>query len=242
MVSTLEVNPLGFQVIAPLAEAALNRSAFTGRPVVPIYMSQITPGLQTTVNTPEFIADVGELLNISPMKIDHVVRGYTGTLGSYAVSLTDSLYRATIDGALGDDVGFAGARPSKNIFEFPLWRRFFGRREGGGLRADVYDMYYDIQEVVRTMSELEDAGRINELRAYIASRSAVLALQKDVYYLRNRMTRARQEKEQILAADIDPKEKQKLMEQIDASINDELKAVVPELKRLRDAPAFQSTY
>ena len=31
------------------------------------------------------------------------------------------------------------------------------------------------------------------------------------------MTRARQEKEQILAADIDPKEKQKLMEQIDAS-------------------------
>ena len=242
LVSTLEVNPLGFQIIAPFAEAALNRSAFTGRPVVPIYMSQITPGLQTTVNTPEFIADVGEVLNISPMKIDHVVRGYTGTLGSYAVSLTDSLYRATIDGALGDDVGFAGARPSKNIFEFPLWRRFFGKREGGGLRADVYDMYYDIQEVVRTMSELEDAGRINELRAYIASRSAVLALQNDVYYLRNRMTRARQEKEQILAADIDPKEKQKLMEQIDASINDELKAVVPELKRLRDAPAFQSTY
>ena len=85
---------MAFQVIAPLAEAALNRSAFTGRPVVPIYMSQITPGLQTTVNTPEFIADVGELLNISPMKIDHVVRGYTGTLGSYAVGLTDSLIQS----------------------------------------------------------------------------------------------------------------------------------------------------
>tara|TARA_B100000035_G_scaffold70964_1_gene58352 strand:+ start:8795 stop:14779 length:5985 start_codon:yes stop_codon:yes gene_type:complete len=240
--STLEINPLGFQIIAPFAEAALNRSAFTGRPVVPIYMSQITPGLQTTMNTPEFIADVGELLNISPMKIDHVVRGYTGTLGSYAVGLADVLYRSTIDGALGDDIGFAGERPSKNMFEFPLWRRFFGRKEGGGLRADVYDMYYDIQEVVRTMNELEDSGRLNELRAFIAGRSHVLALKDDVYYLRNRMTKARQEKEQILAADIDPKKKQKLMEQIDATINDELKAVVPELKRLRDAPAFQSTY
>ena len=206
-------------------------------------MSQITPGLQTTVNTPEFIADVGELLNISPMKIDHVVRGYTGTLGSYAVGLADALYRSTIDGALGDDIGFAGARPSKNISSTPYGGASLAERKAGGLRSDVYDMYYDIQEVVRTMNDLQDAGgRINELRAYIASRSAVLALQKDVYYLRNRMTRARQEKEQILAADIDPKEKQKLMEQIDASINDELKAVVPELKRLRDAPAFQSTY
>ena len=92
------------------------------------------------------------------------------------------------------------------------------------------------------MNDLQDSGRLNELRAYIAGRSHVLALKDDVYYLRNRMTRARQEKEQILAADIDPKEKQKLMEQIDAAINDELKAVVPELKRLRDAPAFQSTY
>ena len=205
-------------------------------------MSQITPGLQTTVNTPEFIADVGELLNISPMKIDHVVRGYTGTLGTYAVGLADVLYRSTIDGAFGDDIGLLAKRPSKSLFQYPLMRRFFGRKEAGGLRSDVYDMYYDIQEVVRTMSDLQDSGRLNELRAYIAGRSHVLALKDDVYYLRNRMTRARQEKEQILAADIDPKEKQKLMEQIDASINDELKAVVPELKRLRDAPAFQSTY
>jgi len=240
--STIGINPLGFQIIAPIAEAALNRSAFTGRPVVPVHMDLITPGLQTTMNTPEFIADVGELLNISPMKIDHVVRGYTGTLGAYAVGLADVLYRATLDGSFGDDTGFAGERPSKNFFEFALWRRFFGRKEGGALKSDVYDMYYDIQEVVRTMNDLEDSGRINELRAYIAGRSNIMGLKDDVYYLRNRLTKARQEKEQVIAADIDPDEKQKIIEEIDRNINDELKMVVPELKKLRDAPAFQSTY
>ena len=40
---------------------------------------------------------------------------------------------------------------SSSRYAVLLWQK-----EGGGLRADVYDMYYDIQ-VVRTMSELEDA-------------------------------------------------------------------------------------
>jgi hypothetical protein len=92
------------------------------------------------------------------------------------------------------------------------------------------------------MNELEDAGRINELRAYIAGRSHILALKKDVYYLRNRLSKVRQEKERIIAADIDPAEKQKLLEAIDRNVNDELKRAVPELKKMRDAPAFQSTY
>ena len=97
------------------------------------------------------------------------------------MGLADVLYRSTIDGAFGDDIGFAGERPSKSLFQYPLMRRFFGRKEAGGLRSDVYDMYYDIQEVVRTMNDLQDSGRLNELRAYIAGRSHVLALKDDVY-------------------------------------------------------------
>ena len=69
-------------------EASLNHNFFTGREIVPYYIDQkITGGLQADAGTTEFAKFVGENLNISPMKDDHVMFGYTGTLGAYILNL-----------------------------------------------------------------------------------------------------------------------------------------------------------
>ena len=118
IVSTLEVNPFAIQAIAPLFEAAFNYNAFTGRPIVPYYVDKMTPGLTGNISTSQIATDIGKVLPISPLKIDHVLFGYTGTLGSYLILAADSAYR-TVTGA-------EDKRPAKNIYEFALWRRFFG--------------------------------------------------------------------------------------------------------------------
>jgi hypothetical protein len=233
IVSTLEVNPFAIQAIAPLFEAAFNYNAFTGRPIVPYYVDKMTPGLTGNINTSQIATDIGKVLPISPLKIDHVLFGYTGTLGSYLILAADSAYR-TVTGA-------EDKRPAKNIYEFALWRRFFGSKEGSGLRSDAYDLFKDVDEVVTTMNTLRKDGRVEELEAYIASRRHLLNIKEPVYTLKRQLDKVKQQKRRISSSDMDDEAKRRMIDDLDASLNEYL-TVVPRLKGLADAPFIQTTF
>lgn len=236
LVSTLEINPLGVQAISPLVEASLNHSFFTGREIVPYYLNKqgaVTAGLTGGANNTQIATDVGKLLNISPMKIDHVIFGYTGTIGSYLISSSDALYKQM--------TGAEDKRPAKTIFQFPLWKRFFASKEGTGLKADAYDLYNDVSEVVATINKLQKEGRIDELQAYLASRQHVLDLKSPVYSMKRQLDKLRQQKQRIISSDMDAEVKRQMIEDLDANMNEYLK-VVPRLKELADAPFIQTTF
>ena len=236
LVSTLEINPLGVQAISPLVEASLNHSFFTGREIVPYYLDKqgaVTAGLTGGANNTQIANDVGKLLNISPMKIDHVIFGYTGTIGSYLISSSDALYKQM--------TGAEDKRPAKTIFQFPLWKRFFASKEGTGLKADAYDLYNDVSEVVATVNKLQKEGRIDELQAYLASRQHILDLKSPVYSMKRQLDKLRQQKQRIISSDMDAEVKRQMIEDLDANMNEYLK-VVPRLKELTDAPFIQTTF
>ena len=86
--STLEFDPVFAQAFAPLLEASANYNSFTGRPVVPVWMMQL-PEEQATDYTSELGRFIGDALDVSPMKIDHIMKGYTGTIGTYVLDWTD---------------------------------------------------------------------------------------------------------------------------------------------------------
>ena len=79
---------LGIQAVKPLVEAIANRNTFTNTNIVPYYMEKGEPAYQSRQSTNEIARLVGEAMNISPMKIEHVLSGCTGTLGGYALSLS----------------------------------------------------------------------------------------------------------------------------------------------------------
>ena len=233
VVSTLEVNPLAIQAVGPLLETYLNYDSFTGRPIVPFYVDKMTPGLAGGIYSTQLATDIGEALNINPLKIDHIMFGYTGTLGSYVISLADALYKEAFD--RGAD------RPAKTIFEYPLVKRFFAQKEGGGLRADAYDLINDVKEVVTTINTLQKEGRREELEAYIAARSHIIALKDAAYTMEGMISRVRREQRAIRSSDMDPEIKRQMIEDLDANLNEYLK-VVPRLKQMADAPFIQGTY
>lgn len=236
LVSTLEINPLGVQAISPLVEASLNHSFFTGREIVPYYLNKEgapTAGLTGGANNTQIAIDVGKLLNVSPMKIDHVIFGYTGTIGSYLISSSDALYKQV--------TGAEDKRPAKTMFQFPLWKRFFASKEGTGLKADAYDLYNDVSEVVATINKLQKEGRIDELQAYLASRQHILDLKSPVYSMKRQLDKLRQQKQRIISSDMDAEVKRQMIEDLDANMNEYLK-VVPRLKELADAPFIQTTF
>jgi len=235
VVSTLEINPLGIQMISPLIEASMNKSFYTQRAIVPYYMeTNVATGLQDRVSTSEMAKFIGSELGISPIKIDHVLNGYAGTLGGYALSAIDTALRSEM--VTGDD---ASKMPSLRPYEYPLVRRFFASKEGSGLREDAYDIYREINKVVTTSNKLKKEGRFDEYEAYLSSKGHLLEIKTPVYKVKKVLDDTRKQREQILRADIDAELKKQMIEDIDARLNEYL-SIVPQLKKQADLPAFES--
>ena len=140
-----------------------------------------------------------------------------------------------------DVTGADDKRRAKTIYEFPLWKRFFGRKEGSGLKTDAYELYGDVNEVITTANSLRKQGRIEELNAYLASRQHILDLKSPIYNVKKQLDRVRDQKRRITGSDMDAEVKTQMMEDLDAQLNEYLQ-VIPKLKDLIDAPFIQTTF
>ena len=241
VVSTLEVNPLGVQAIAPLAEAAFNHNFFTNRPIVPFYVDKdIVGGFQDNVGTTEFAKFIGQNLpgNFSPMKIDHVIRGYTGTLGGYGVAMIDAVLKS--EAVRGD---LAAIPPSKSIFQFPLWRRFFGTETGSAQKQVAYEMINEVKSVVRTANMLNKQQRYTEYNRFIEARAPFLAAQDLANEISNELKNMRNEIKAIQAAPmLDEDTKRERIRVIEAQIERYLNYQNPRMRSVIDLPVVDRAY
>ena len=232
--ATLEANPLGmFQITAPIVEVAVNKNFYTGRQVVPYYIDQgVVAGLQDNVTTTQFAQWLGQSTGMSPLKIDHVLNGYAGSLGTAFLDATDWVLRTpTITG------DFSEAMPTMSLAEHPMSRRFFAREEGTGLAEDFYEMNRYVQQAVQTLGKLEKEGRIEEYQKFMYGREHLFELQKDFNKIKNELSEFREYRQAILRSDIHPDIKQQQIRDLDAAQNEFL-SIVPELKELVRLPLF----
>ncbi|MEF3312318.1 hypothetical protein PV433_25875 [Paenibacillus sp. GYB004] len=97
-----ELTDAGFAVLGDtigggFAELGANKN-FAGAPIVPGYLEGLSPRYQFDANTSEPAKFVGDLLNQSPKKIDHLIRSYTGVIGQLGLPATTQ--GATVGGTL----------------------------------------------------------------------------------------------------------------------------------------------
>jgi hypothetical protein len=178
MTNTLQINPIP-QAFIPIVENIVNYSFFTGDPIVGRGMEDLAPQYQFTQGTSQMAKDFGAATGMSPIKVENFVRGYTGTMGTYAVQLLDAIYRSE-----GDPV-----KATSRLEQFPVIKRFFSG--DSGTVSAYYDLKQDVNEVVRTVNMLERTGNIDGLREYIAEngklynmRGYITALEKDMKQIR----------------------------------------------------------
>ena len=99
-------------LILPLIEWSANYSFFKGRPLVGNKYSRLPDELQYNDYTSELSKRIGSALKVSPMKIDNLVRGYTGTMGALLWSMA------------GEPFAKANNLPAKHFSELPFVRDF----------------------------------------------------------------------------------------------------------------------
>ena len=73
----------------PLLEWQSNYNYFKGRQIVGNKYKNLPDELQYSDYTSEAAKGVGSVLKVSPMKVDNLVRGYTGTMGAFLWSAPD---------------------------------------------------------------------------------------------------------------------------------------------------------
>lgn len=144
--STFSVNPVP-QAFKPLYDLERNKN-FTGAPIIPQYLKEVEPSEQYRHYTSEALIALGRKLNISPIKAEHLVRGYLGTWGTWALGAADMMV---------GDVNDWGETPEKGIKDNILLSPFVN---DGPLRRtdsedDLWQMLRETHTVVNTLRSIE---------------------------------------------------------------------------------------
>jgi len=221
LVNTFEFNPIP-QAFLPLGEALVNYSFWTGREIEGQYLKGIEPGYRYASRTSGLARELGEALNYSPIKIDHMIKGYGGTLGTVLLDTVDEVVRS-VDDELGET-------QSRKVTEYPFIRRFFARPDARGLVTQFYELKDAVRQAVGTQSMLERGDlTIVKSEEFADKRAALLDLEQEVNAIAQILADFREERKSIMEGDMSGTEKRALIDDI---TQDELLAV-------QDLPAMR---
>ena len=218
---------LGIQALAPLVDAYINFDSYTRTDIVPYYMEEgQEAGYQSRYTTNELTRILGEAFNISPIKLEYVLRGYGGSLGSYALAVVDAMTRAFSDRDL----------IPQNIDRYPVIRRFSQTPQGGGLQQQFYELRTEVNKSVQTLNSLKKEKRMDEYRAYRETHADLLRLRTPILAIDRYMKSWRKRRDNVQRSKtIPPQKKKELLLQMEIE-RDRRLASVPVLKKRADIP------
>ena len=219
---------IGIQALKPFFEAMINRNSFTNTEIVPYYKLKEMPAYQARQSTNEVARLLGEALNISPIKIEHVISGYTGTLGGYVLDIMDVFAR----GITGTPI------MPPNINDIPVIKRLFiDADKSGGLQQQFYELREVVDGAVLTLNDLKRQRRFDELAAFREHNKGVFQVKGQIRAIERYMTNWRRRRDNLLRRDdISPLVKSDMLREMELE-RDKRLAIVPSLREKADVPA-----
>jgi hypothetical protein len=200
---TLSFNPIP-QAVLPLVEASSNYSFFLGRDIVGMGKKDLAPEFQTSEGTSQIAIQLGQTLGLSPMKIDYVIRGYTGAMGTYAITAMDSIIRSEDD----------ATKATWRLDQIPVLKRFMISDLGAGTVNEYYDLREKLDEVVRTSNQLERTGNIEALQEYLKDNGQVLGIKDYIRSLDKDMKSLRESRMAINMSRMEPDQKREALDSL----------------------------
>jgi hypothetical protein len=196
LISTFAFNPIP-QTVLPFVEARTNYSFYTMRPIVGQGMENVDKEYQVAPGTSELAKKVGKALGESPIMIDHIMQGFTGSMGMYAVDLIDSIFLSNGE----------SPKPAKRLEQMPVWKRFALDKEAKGNVTSYYELKNSVDEVVRTVNLLEAQGRGQEIGEYVGEKGYLLGMKNYISNIEKQMKGLREASVQIRASGMSSEEK-----------------------------------
>jgi len=162
----------------PLIEAFYGQTAFG--PIESAREKQLQASMryrETTTEVAKALGSVTGVVGVSPLMVEHLVRGYTGSLGLAAMHTLDPLLRSSAE----------GQKASLSAAQQPFIGGLFQKEEGRWLIDRAYDRMDEIVQAQKTFEDLIARGQGAEARAFAQKFSNKLALADDAGSLRKDM-------------------------------------------------------
>ena len=149
------------QALKPGIEAALGKSFYTRQDILSRREQAVLPEQQFREGTSEIAKMMGSGLGLSPIKIEALVSGYTGTMG---LALMQAL-------SMGVPAGESPEKTVKRLSDMPVIGSSFQPNDAGGIINAVYERMDDVKKVKTTVDRMLAEGRVAEAKELISKRS-----------------------------------------------------------------------
>lgn len=190
VLATFAFNPIP-QIIKPGIEVFTNFDFFGWRNIESLGEQSREPEDRYRQNTTEFSKFLGRNLDISPLQLDHLVRGYLGSLSVLVLSTMDStigtmgFLPAKPHGLLGDPYSPQGIAASISGI------RRFVKDEDEKVSRSVNDFYEMKREVDQAWGSLRDAamiGEVDRINEIINEQGVALGLRRSMNRMQQQLT------------------------------------------------------
>jgi hypothetical protein len=197
--NNLQLTPSAFipQALKPIYEYSTNYSFFTGRPIVGQEMQGIAEKYQVGPNTSKTAAALGEATGLSPLKLDQFIKSYTGTMGTYAVMLADSVLNSQSN----------SPHASLRFEQLPIVKRVAADPEARGNITQYYQFKQAVDTAVQTENLLLKTARPEEYAKFAQENAGLLANRQYISDMEKSMKPLREQRKMILSADMSPDDK-----------------------------------
>jgi hypothetical protein len=155
------------QIVKPGFEVFTNKNFLTGAPIESMRLRNMETADRYTESTTELAKAMSRALPIlSPVQIEHIVRGYLGIAPIAAAAM--------INGVVPTPE--RGERPTTRASELPFLGSAFQRKMGGAQADEVYDLAEAAFQARQSYNERLKTGRAEEAKEFREERKVELAM------------------------------------------------------------------
>lgn len=142
------------QVARPVLEQVTDYSFLTGAPLLGRSMENKPLEDQFRSSTSELGRLLGQTGVVSPIRFDHLVNGFFGSIGGTMLNITDEIAQQA----------FGINRPDKQLSRQNITKAFFTAEFGGGGRSRFYELRDKVRGVVSAVNQAEERGDFERMQ------------------------------------------------------------------------------
>jgi len=215
LAENLSMNPTP-QALKPALELAMNKNWFTGRAIESMGMRNLSNKNKKSAWTSETAIAFSQGMDkitwgqvvLSPVQIEHLVRGYLGWLGSNSLAAADML----VSRPLTD----APSPPAKRFTDYPIIKAF---AKSGPTRNTKYNtvFYERLKQVDQAFADIQQArklGDIEEQQRVIEKSGKLIPLRKYYNARRKDLSKINLQMKLIRLSKLTPEEKRLEMDRM----------------------------
>jgi len=219
------------QLFKPIVEVGINYNFYSGRPLIGQFEKKKETELQFNNSTSEIAKLLGSTGYVSPIAVDHLMRGMFGSAGGLVIYMTNPVLHSdpNVD------------RPSLSLREafatLPGTSGFISKEYESGLKSDFYVLRDEVAKVAATVADMKVVAP-DKIEEYLSSeeKMAKYGLSKGINKITDQLGKIRRAITYITnqpSSEMSASEKQEAIKELRETEREILKAInVKELRKM----------